>query len=531
MNFWYDQATDTLVYPLTAGAPLHALPEAKQINGQFFAVPAKLAALQTLRYYNYPVPEAMTGYDWPIKRGWKALAHQKVMANFMVLHRRCFNLSDPGTMKTMAALWAADWLMRQHPKGSFRALIVAPLSILERTWVDAIADNLLGRRTFDVLHGSAQKRINILQHSNADFLIVNFDGVGIGSHVVRRALYLDGFAKVLAERDDIKLAIVDEATAYKDAQTKRHRLARLIFGEKPCLWLMTGTPTPQAPTDAYGLGKLVNKAFGKSFTTFRNETMMQVSQYKWMPRRDGYEQARKLLTPAIRFAIEDVWDGPEMTVEQRQVELTPEQKKALLELKRDVQLRLKDGTMLSVPNEAALRSKFLQIVQGEVYDGRHNTHSYNAGPRVRELLDLITTSGGKCLVFSSLTSIVNMLYDAIRKHWTCEIVNGATTLKERSRIFKGFQDEASPHVIVADPGTMAHGIDLFRARRTIWFGPTDKTELYLQANRRMHRPGQQFPSSVVQIVSTQLEREIYTRLQAHQSMQGALLDSVRKGEF
>ena len=51
-------------------------------------------------------------------------------------------------------------------------------------------------------------------------------------------------SKDLAERGDIRLCIVDEASAYKDARTKRHRLARLIVGKRPALWLMTGTPTP-----------------------------------------------------------------------------------------------------------------------------------------------------------------------------------------------------------------------------------------------------------------------------------------------
>jgi len=75
------------------------------------------------------------------------------------------------------------------------------------------------------------------------------------------------------------------------------------------------TSTPDGgrrQTDAHGLAKLVNGAFGKSFTTFRNESMIQLNLYKWVPRKDGYEQARKLLTPSVRFAIEDVWDGPPM---------------------------------------------------------------------------------------------------------------------------------------------------------------------------------------------------------------------------
>ena len=103
--------------------------------------------------------------------------------------------------------------------------------------------------------------------------------------------------------------------------------------------------------------------------------------------------------------------------------------------------------------------------------------------------------------------------------------------KERSRIFQAFQEHAEPRIIVADPGTMAHGLDLYAAQTVVWYGSTDKCELYLQANKRAHRPGQKYPVTVVQIVSTNLEREIYRRLENNESMQGVLLDAVRRGEL
>ena len=78
---------------------------------------------------------------------------------------------------------------------------------------------------------------------------------------------------------------------------------------------------------------------------------------------------------------------------------------------------------------------------------------------------------------------------------------------------------------------MAHGLDLWRAQTVVWYGCTEKTELYLQANKRAHRPGQKYPVSVVQLAATPLEREIYRRLENNTSLQGALLDMVRRGEL
>lgn len=201
-EFYFDQSRKLLIYP-RSDVISRAIPEAREINGQFIAVPHNLRNSQILAHFNYPVVPVMEGYNWPRS---PEILHpyesQKIAANFMVLHPRCFSLSDMGVGKTLSTLWAADWLMRQHPKGTFRALIVAPLSILERVWANAIFKNFLSKRTFEILHGSAEARRRGLENP-ADFYIINFDGVGIGAHT-RKKFELDGFSKMLSERQDIR---------------------------------------------------------------------------------------------------------------------------------------------------------------------------------------------------------------------------------------------------------------------------------------------------------------------------------------
>jgi SNF2 family DNA or RNA helicase len=526
---YHDRARGLLVY--RTGEPdrvLQYIPEAKRLNGSYVAAPATLHNAQLLRILDYPVPGIMeaSGYDWPIERGRKPLAHQKLMAEFMVAHPRCFNLSDMGTMKTLATLWAADFVMQ---KENCRAVIVAPLSILQRVWGDAIFANFLGRRTAALVYGSAAVRSAALAVP-ADFYIINFDGVGIGAHT-RGKFLLAGLSKELHDRTDIRLAIVDECSAYRDSRTKRHRIAREILGRRDYLWQLTGTPTPNGPTDAYGLAKLANNAKGESYTSFHNRTMMRVSQFKWIPRAGSYEAARALLSPAIRFDIKDVWDGPEMTTQQREVALTDEQKRAMGQLKRDLQIVVKSGHPITAVNEAAARQKFIQISLGAVYDEAHDSHVIDAAPRIAELKQVIENAPGKILCFVPFTSVVNMLYKELKDKVSCAVVNGNVSQRERSEIFSAFQQSPDPRLLIADPGTMAHGLDLFMAQTVVWYGATDKTELYLQANKRAHRPGQKHPVTIVQLVSTALEREIYRRLENNEGLQGLLLEMVREGKL
>jgi SNF2 family DNA or RNA helicase len=533
VTFFHDTQHDLLIYQAAefpAAQIQRYIPEARPLNGSYVAVPRTLRNSQLMRWLNYPVVPIMDGYDWPRHR---SIEHpyetQKLQANFMILHPRCFNLSDLGAGKTLSALWAADWLMRQHPPGEFRAIVVAPLSILQRVWGDAIFKHFLHRRTFQILHGSAERRMENLAKP-ADFYLINHDGVGVGTHTFKR-FEIDGLSKQIMERSDIKLVIADEASAYKDASTKRHRIARSVIGQRDYLWLMTGTPTPNAPTDAYGLAKMVNNAFGKSKQTFQQETMFKVSNFIWKPQKDGYDKARKLLTPSIRIDIKQVWDAPEMTTQTREVPLTAEQKKMMADLKRDLQIMVKSGQPITAANEAAARTKFLQISLGAVYDSNHKVHLIDAKPRIDELKAVINEAPGKFLMFVPLTSVVEHYYREL-KAWPCAIVNGNVTQNERSKIFSRFQDPDDPlRGIIADPGTMAHGLDLFEARTVIWAGVTDKSELYAQANKRAHRPGQKYPVTIVEIVSNALEQEIFRRLENNLSLQGALLDVIRKGEI
>src|SRR5207253_8675145 len=161
------------------------IPELKILNAQYFAVPKTLPTLQVMAWYNWPTPEVMNGYDYPIEPGKTPLPHQKIMANFSVLHRRMFNLSSMGTMKTVASLWAADHLMLQHPLGEFKALIVAPLSTLTHVWGSAIFKHFLGRRTFEILHGSAKQRSEGL-NKNVDFYVIKYEGDGTCEHNRRK---------------------------------------------------------------------------------------------------------------------------------------------------------------------------------------------------------------------------------------------------------------------------------------------------------------------------------------------------------
>lgn len=551
MTFWLDESRNLIVYPGQPGVLTQYIPDLKVLGPDYFAVPNRLQCLQVLAWYHWPVPMAMTdqNYDWPIEPGKKPLPHQKIYSNYTVVHPRMFNLGDPGTMKTLATLWALDFQMLDA-KEKFKAMIIAPLTILETTWATAIYKNFLGRRTFEILTGTPDRRLKKLE-ADVDIYIVNHDGIKVGAHIRRKVdprnprqkrIELDGFSAALAVRDDIKLIIIDEAHGFGDPSSARSGVANMLFGvgKRPMLKQLTGTPNATAPTDGYGMAKLSNNAYGKSWTGFRMETMLKITDFKWVPQKDGYEKARRILTPAIRFSLDEIWDGPPMTIQRRKVELTEEQKKEMRRLKSDLQVMTQAGHAISAANESAARQKLIQLSLGAVYDGDHVAHLIDAGPRYKELEEIIESTERKVVVFVPITSAVHLVVKYLRETWKrkklpwkCDFINGEVKAgKERDAVINAFVNDPVDRVRIADPQTATEGINEFVIADTVvWFGATDRAKAWIQGNARVRRPGQLYPSNCFQLVSTKLEEDIFDRLETNTSMQGLMLQAVREGRF
>lgn len=499
---------------------LASVPNSKMVNVRgrpLVLAPYHLDSARILQNLNIKVPSPInTQYDWPGR--FKPFKHQIDTAGFLTFNKKCFVLNEIGTGKTQSALWAADYLMKQGVVE--KALILSPLSTLQRVWGDGIFGSFIHRK-FVELYGSAEKRHKLLA-TDADFYIINHDGFSI-------------IADAAVNMFD--LVIIDEAAVYRNATTSRFKKLMSWLHKHPDihLWLMTGTPTPNAPTDAWAQAKLIGSRYlTRNFTSFRELTMMKIGPYKWVPRPESTAITQHVLQPAIRFARSECFDLPETIVQSRTVKMTPQQTKYYTKMYKTLVVDLEDefnkqGTVVAV-NHAAKVQKLIQISCGVVYDEDGESISLDVSPRVRLVREIIEEAGQKVIVFAPLTGVINMLHNQLSKHFTTAIINGEVTAARRNKIFSAFQNEADPKVLIAHPGTMSHGLTLTSANTIIWYAPITSNEQYVQANGRIERIGKTQVSNVVHIESTELEKEMYARLQRKGKLQGLLLDLIQKSK-
>lgn len=407
----------------------------------------------------------------------------------------------------MAALWAADYLMSIGQVK--RVLIISPLSTLESVWGDAIFSQFY-HRTYTVLHGTAERRRKLLK-TDADFCIINHDGFEI--------IAADAY-------NMFDLIIVDEAAVLRNPSTDRFKAVRryMDLHDNCRLWLMTGTPTPNEPTDAWSLAKLVNSLkLDATYTGFRDKVMMKLGKWRMVPRPDSPETVAKILDPAIRYHLADCVDLPEVVYQTRKVSMSKEQQTAYKAMLKHLIVEAESGS-ITAANEAVKAQKLIQIACGVAYDEHGVPVQLDCKPRINELMDCIEQTGGKAIVFVPLIGVQDMLRKEIAKKYSVEVVNGSVPAKQRTDIFRKFQNEDHPKVLLAHPATMAHGLTLTSAKAIIWYGPITSNEQYEQANGRTERIGKKHTTAVIHIEATDLEQRMFSRLRNKQKLQGILLD-------
>jgi SNF2 family DNA or RNA helicase len=484
-----------------------AIPTSKAVSENEVLVKWGVDEARVLRNLNVKdVPSPILGmYDWPGR--YTPFEHQKTTASFLTMNPRAFCFNEQGTGKTASAIWAADFLMKQGKIK--RALIICPLSIMDSAW-RADLFSFAMHRTVDIAHGAKKKRQEII-NSDTEFVIINYDGV----EIVKDDIANGGF----------DLIIVDEATHYKNAQSKRWKVLASIMNSNTWLWMMTGTPAAQSPVDAYGLAKLVNpKEVPRFFGAFRELVMHKVTQFKWAPKPNATEIVYNCLQPAIRFTKEQCLDLPEMTYVKREVELTAQQKK-YYDILRKQMMTTAGGEQITAANAAVNMNKLLQISCGAVYSDTGETVEFDVKNRYKVLREVIDESSQKVLIFVPFKHVIGILKEKLDKEGiTTDVINGDVSANKRTAIFKQFQETDDPRVLIIQPQAAAHGVTLTAANTIVWWGPTSSLETYAQANARVHRSGQKHPCTVVQLQGSAVEKRIYKMLDDRINIHTKMID-------
>ena len=387
---------------------------------------------------------------------------------------------DMGLGKTVTTLTAIKEL-KYHRFAVQKVLVIAPKKVAEGTWSQEKDkwEHTKILRISQVL-GSQARRIRAL-NTPADVYITNRENVVWLVDYYRNSWPFD-------------MVVIDESSSFKSHKAKRFKALASLAPRIDRLVELTGTPSPNGLDDLWAQVYLLDggERLGKRYTQFRERYFQpgrrgadgMVYSYEAKP---GTEESilAGISDICISMKAEDYLQLPDIIYHTVPVVLDSKAEKAYRELERKMVLELpEEGDDISVTSAAALSNKLLQLANGAVYDENHCVHEVH-GCKVEAFLELMESLRGKpVLVF------YNFQHDRER----LKAALGKTGL--RIRELKKPEDEAAWNrrevdVLLAHPASSAYGLNLQQGgNHVVWFGLTWNYELYVQANKRLHRQGQ-----------------------------------------
>lgn len=455
----------------------------------------------------------LDNYDWPRPHHIeKPLDAQVATVAKLTTHARYFVLNEIGTGKTFAALWAFDILRKYNVRR--RVLIVAPLATLENAWKPSLVHIQPDvSRTVQLYDTTAAKRRQRLA-SNWEIALINPDGL----HIIADDPMAQG----------LDLILVDESTAFKTWRSRRTKALRRLNETAKGLWLMSGDPRPESPTDLWAQVKLLDPARVPALMmTWRDRTMMQVSKFRWLPKESAIDTMAKALDGiSVRFTRDECMDLPPTHFVDMAVDATPEYKRFIKDVKQGV-VEMGDVEVVA-RNAASVLSKVVQAGAGAVKGEAGAVVEIDCAPRLAALDSLIAESSHPVIVYA----VHRAALDRLAAHLHAEgipfvRVDGDVGPRQRQEAFESIQTRQAK-VLIAQPDAMAHGITLTEASVIVWWSLPFKRDTYNQANGRITRLGQRNAQLIVNLLGGHVERRILDMLRGKEASSGALLAIVQE---
>lgn len=440
--------------------------------------------------------------------------YQTVSIQHILQHPFSALFLDMGMGKTVSTLTAVDILLNQEMDVE-KVLVIAPLRVAEDTWSTEVQkwDHLKHLTVSKVLGSEAQRKAAL--QAKADIYVINRENI---PWLI--ALYGTAFP--------FDMLVIDELSSFKSSKAQRFKALRQIRPKVKRVVGLTGTPAPNGLIDLWPQLYLLDmgERLGKSITQYRSTYFIPgrsnghvVFDYK-LKKESEQQIYAKIQDICISMKSEDYLTLPEQIDNNINVHLSTEVMRQYKEFERDQVLALANQEQISVANAAALSNKLLQFSNGAVYNEAGEALSIHT-EKLDALGEVLEEANGKpVLVFYSFRHDVVRIKNYLKAFKPVE-------LKTSDDIAAWNRKEIQ--TLIAHPASAGHGLNLqFGGNLIAWYGLTWSLELFQQANKRLHRPGQKEIVINNRLLCTgTMDEDVIKALADKATGQNALLEAVK----
>ena len=296
------------------------------------------------------------------------------------------------------------------------------------------------------------------------------------------------------------LMAVDESTTIKNPKAIRTKSIVQVGKNAKYKRILTGSPITKSPLDLYMQCYFLDSDLlgFDSYYAFRSRYAQMVSRNfggRQVQIIGSYrrldELSQKVEPFSHRVLKEDCLDLPPKVYTKRMVELTPEQTKMYVTMKK-LALAEMNGKVSTAPHVLTQIMRLHQITCGH-FKSDDGTIQEVKSNRINELLSVLDEIEGKAIIWANYIYDVEKIVKAIQEEYGEDSVvgyYGKTTSDERSKNIESFQNNDKVRFFVGNPQTGGYGITLTAANNVIYYSNGYDLEKRLQSEDRAHRIGQ-----------------------------------------
>lgn len=441
--------------------------------------------------------------------------YQAYCIDYLIYNRAVGLFLEPGLGKTVITLTALQDL-RYNRWEVVKPLIIAPKKVAEATWTTEAKkwEHLKKMRIVPVL-GSTQQRLRALA-TPADAYVINRENTQWLVEHFRNNWPFD-------------IVILDESSSFKNPQSKRFKSLKLVRPRIRRFVELTGTPASNGLEDLWAQIYLLDGGarLGQTLGAYRDKYFVpgrrnRTTIFSYAPKDGSFEMIRQAISDiCISMKASDYITLPDVIHNDIPVMLDNAARKAYEQLEMDLLLQIDENT-ITAGSAGVLTGKLLQLCNGAVYDSDRNAvHVHNC--KLDAFIELIEQLNGQhALVF------FNFQHDRDR------LLNALASMKLRVRVYTQAKDETDWNngkidVLLAHPASCGYGLNLqLGGHHAIWFGLTWSLEQYEQANKRLHRQGQNLPVIIHHlIVQGGMDETVIKALHDKGDMQNSLMTALK----
>jgi SNF2 family DNA or RNA helicase len=294
---------------------------------------------------------------------------------------------------------------------------------------------------------------------------------------------------------------VDESTTIKNHSAQRTKATIKSGRLAKYRRIATGSPVTKSPMDLFSQCEFLSPeclgihsfyAFQARYAVLIERSVATHSFKQVVGYRHLDEIQEKLSRFSFRVRKDECFDLPDKVFLKREVELTPEQKRAYDQMVLMALATFEKG-MTTTTNALTQIMRLQQIIcghvtldTGEIVPLKNN--------RLDEMLSAIEESDGKIIIWAHFRHDIEAIKLALQKAYGMNSVAtyfGDTKAEERSEIVDRFSDPDSDlRFFVGQPRTGGYGLTLTAAHTMIYYSNGYDLEVRLQSEARIDRYGQ-----------------------------------------